>query len=269
MNNLSVTLLVTTYNRPRALELCLDSILKQTRLPEEIVIADDGSGAPTKDVIEHYQQIFNIPIIHVWQPDEGFQLSKIRNRAIAAASQNYIIQIDGDILAHPRFVEDHLYYAAPRSCVCPRRARLTPAVTQQWEAGTVPAFVFWPLTRQYAKENLYALRSRFLCNLTIRLIADFRTGPHIMGANMSYWRQDAIEVNGFDESYTTWGLEDLDFSLRLRHAGVTLKCLRFAANEFHLYHPSEAKKSVVNSEQFNQCAAQKRIRAEKGLDQYL
>jgi glycosyltransferase involved in cell wall biosynthesis len=105
-----VSLIVSTYNWPEALNLCLISIGKQTLLPDEVIIADDGSTDKTLKLIEKHKRNFPIPIIHVWQPDDGFQLSKIRNKAIAASSQKYIVQIDGDLILEKHFIQDHVAF---------------------------------------------------------------------------------------------------------------------------------------------------------------
>lgn len=110
---MTVSVIVATYNRPDALEMCLKSLMEQSRLPDEIVVGDDGSGAGTKDVIERMARISPAKIVHVWQEDKGFRLARIRNKAVLASMGEYIIQIDGDIIAHHRFVEDHLRYARP------------------------------------------------------------------------------------------------------------------------------------------------------------
>jgi glycosyltransferase involved in cell wall biosynthesis len=104
----SASLLISTYNRPDALELCLKSILRQTVQPFEVVICDDGSTAETKDLITKYQEQTSIPIIHVWQPDDGFKVGQIRNKGIAQVMSNYVIQVDGDIIMHKHFIKDHL-----------------------------------------------------------------------------------------------------------------------------------------------------------------
>src|SRR5687768_10761216 len=98
MTTITTSLIISTYNWPEALNLCLMSIKSQTLLPDEIIIADDGSSGETKVLIENFQRSFEVPILHVWQPDQGFQLSRIRNKAIARATKEYIIQIDGDLI---------------------------------------------------------------------------------------------------------------------------------------------------------------------------
>ena len=49
---MTCTLIIATYNWHQALELVLISVSKQTVLPDEIIIADDGSTKETYDVIK-------------------------------------------------------------------------------------------------------------------------------------------------------------------------------------------------------------------------
>lgn len=125
-NDFKVSLIVSTYNSPRFLELCLKSICNQKRLPDEVLIGDDGSTSETKAVIDKFKEIFPVPLLHIWQADEGFQLAKIRNKCIARAKYDYIIQIDGDIVLHPYFVQDHILKACPGYFVVGSRAKLNP-----------------------------------------------------------------------------------------------------------------------------------------------
>src|SRR5687767_6249148 len=112
---MTTSLSIATYNWPSALELSLQSVLAQSVLPAEILIADDGSGEDTRRLIERYQVNFPVPLIHVWQPDEGFQLARIRNKAISVSKGDYILQIDGDVILHPQFIKDHIRFAR-RNC---------------------------------------------------------------------------------------------------------------------------------------------------------
>src|SRR5687768_1923232 len=83
------SLIISTYNWPEALNLCLQSVCSQSVLPDEVIIADDGSTIETFDMIEEMKRRFPVPLVHVWQEDDGFQLAKIRNKAIARASHEY------------------------------------------------------------------------------------------------------------------------------------------------------------------------------------
>ena len=95
---MTVSLIISTYNSPKALDLCLMSVLQQSVLPDEVLIADDGSNEETRKIVEEFKKQSTVPVIHVWHEDNGFRLTVIRNKAIAKASMDYIIQIDGEII---------------------------------------------------------------------------------------------------------------------------------------------------------------------------
>lgn len=88
---MTTTLIISTYNRSDALSVCLDSVLKQVVLPDEVIIGDDGSTDDTINVVERFKRAFPIPLFHIWQENKGFRLAKIRNKCVARASGKYII----------------------------------------------------------------------------------------------------------------------------------------------------------------------------------
>jgi glycosyltransferase involved in cell wall biosynthesis len=106
-----VSLIITTYNRHNALSLVFKSIDAQTKFPDEIIVADDGSNESTKQCIAKFQKSSSIRVIHSWQNDKGFRVAKSRNKALAKSSFEYIILIDGDMVLHNKFIEDHLNHA--------------------------------------------------------------------------------------------------------------------------------------------------------------
>ena len=61
---MKTSLVISTCNWPEALELIFLSILKQSVLPNEILIADDGSSKETKQLIERYSSKFKSGIKH-------------------------------------------------------------------------------------------------------------------------------------------------------------------------------------------------------------
>ena len=105
---MSISLIVTTYNRPEALILVLKSIECQILPPSEVIIADDGSDEQTKDLISEFNSQSNLEIIHSFQEDLGFRAAEARNKAISISKSDYIILVDGDMILHPEFVADHL-----------------------------------------------------------------------------------------------------------------------------------------------------------------
>ena len=79
---MKTSLVIATYNRPDALELVLLSVLKQTIMPDEILIADDGSTIETQDLIKLHNSKFQTGIKHVWQKDKGFRKTSILNKSV-------------------------------------------------------------------------------------------------------------------------------------------------------------------------------------------
>ena len=74
---MNCSLIISTYNWPEALEIVLISAKRQTILPKEILIADDGSKNETSILIEKFKKKLSVPIIHVWHEDKGFRKSEI------------------------------------------------------------------------------------------------------------------------------------------------------------------------------------------------
>ena len=98
-----ISVIVATYNRPDALDAVLRSLAHQSDTDFEVLVADDGSTQPTKELIESWRPRFNSRLHHVWHVDDGFRLAEIRNRAILAASGDYCIFLDGDCIARTDF----------------------------------------------------------------------------------------------------------------------------------------------------------------------
>ena len=64
-----VSLIISTYNRPDALFRVLESIELQTQIPDEIIIADDGSDYKTKECVEKFNRSSTLKLTHSWQQD--------------------------------------------------------------------------------------------------------------------------------------------------------------------------------------------------------
>ena len=125
----SITVVISTYNHVRPLELCLAGFCNQTTPPAEILIADDGSGPETRALIEQLLSTLPCPARHFWHEDKGFRKNIILNRALAEAKGDYLVLTDADCIPHPRFVEDHAALAEPGFWVQGRRSYLNPAAS--------------------------------------------------------------------------------------------------------------------------------------------
>lgn len=231
---MTVSLLISTYNRPDALRLCLLSALRQTRLPDEIIVGDDGSTPETREMVEDIAAAHpEVPILYEWQEDRGFRLAAIRNRSIACASGDYIIQIDGDMVLSRHFVADHVAMARPGHYVRGGRVRLTQEATEKLIGRNRPIRFYSPWYPEIHHDCLKAIRLPLIGRLISPRFKKDSTG---LGANTAFWRSDLMEVNGYDENFEGWGGEDNDIERRLRAVGVrSFKLFRLGL-AFHLWH---------------------------------
>src|SRR5215469_5448267 len=118
------SLIIATFNQPAFLRLAILSALEQTRLPDEIVIADDGSREETAELVREMKKESSVPIIHTWLPDDGFRVMLARNNAVAVSTGEYLMFLDGDCYLNKYFIEDHLSYAEKGYFVCGRRVNI-------------------------------------------------------------------------------------------------------------------------------------------------
>lgn len=262
---MKVSLHISTYNRPDALEVVLDSVAAQTRMPDEVVICDDGSGEETRRMVERWKARIGVPLIHVWHPDEGFRLAAIHNKGIAASSGDYIIQIDGDVMLERHFVADHAAKATPGFYIKGSRVRLTPEgserICAQGKAREIPFFS--PFVLKDRMKN-------FRCApLGLLLGTHYSRNGSGIGCNMSFWRADLERVNGYDEYFVGWGAEDSDLCLRLQATGTkAFKMFRMGLC-YHLYHNERPNPRLDEARRYMQERLRKGLFiAEKGIKQH-
>ncbi len=262
------TLIISTYNWPAALALCLKSVLQQTVMPAEIIVADDGSKEDTKKLVENFASSCLVPVVHVWQPDEGFQLAKIRNRAIAKAAHEYIIQIDGDLILHAHFIADHLHIAEHGFFISGSRVLLSKETS---EALFAHQSINVQKHNKGSKNYFNKFRNRILRQLlSTRYKIKGGNKYYVKGCNMAFWKKDLLTVNGYNESFTGWGREDSELAIRLINAGVQKKFLKMGGITYHLFHKEVSKANEKsNTEKMNEAVLQKTKFAEQGVNQYL
>jgi len=262
------SLVISTYNWPQALDLCLQSVTRQTLMPAEIIIADDGSSSETEQLLNYYRETYALNLIHIWQPDEGFRLARIRNKALAAATFDYIIQADGDLILHPLFIADHLRLRKKGHFITGSRVMLSEFTTSRlFRHRSIDI-------RKYGSDNsnlLNSLRSPLLSSV----LADHYKQPgrnrfYVKGCNMAFWKEDLLAINGYNEAFTEWGAEDSELAVRLIHHGIRKRFLKFGGIVFHLHHRLACRSGEKrNFEMMAETIRQKHIRIHAGIDQHL
>lgn len=259
------SLIISTYNWPEALRLCLLSVKEQSVLPDEVIIADDGSTSHTFEVIEAMRPTFPVRLVHVWQKDDGFQLSKIRNKAIAMSSFSYIIQIDGDLVLHKHFIKDHLELSEPGTFVAGSRVLMNQQLSEKLLRLQKPSIDLF-------ERGVRNVCNRFNVTWLSRYLAD-RYKPQdifaLRGCNMAFWREDLVRVNGYNECFQGWGREDNEIAVRLFNSGLRKRAIKFGGIVFHIHHPEVDRADCLENEEYLTCALrQKSVYCSQGLDQY-
>ena len=266
----SLSLVVTTYNWPRALAVVLESLRRQRDRGFEVVVADDGSKEETAALIRSFAADFPVPLKHAWQPDLGFRPAASRNRAIEAASGDYILFIDGDCFVLPDFVAVNRRLAEPGWFVSGKRSYLRGGLSRrildERPVAGMGSRAVW-LGRSLL--NQCTRPAEFIAlgdgEFRKKQAADWRK---VQTCNLGVWRSDCLAINGFDERYVGHGLEDSDFVLRLIRAGVRRKLGNNGSLVLHLEHerrdrPPESK----NAELFAALEAGTGCRAGFGLEE--
>lgn len=269
--SMTPSIILLTYNWPTALALALNALARQTLLPSEVIVADDGSTEETRVLIESYMADYPMPLRHVWHEDRGFRAGAARNRGIAASRSDYLILLDGDMVAHPRLVADHMTFAEPGCFLAGGRLRASARETTRLLQGGAPRFdpfMDGIFDAPHDFRRYHALRWLAMARRKAR-----RPG-RVMSCNMSFWRNDVLAANGFDERMEGYGSEDLELAARLRNAGLRQKQLKFAALAVHLEHTSRAPAdpddiSMPNNQLLRETVSRKLTRCELGIAQYL
>lgn len=234
---MDVAVILSTYQWPRALELTLWGYAVQSHRDFQIVIADDGSGEETADLLEKVRAETGLEILHVWHEDRGFRKCEILNRAILATDCPYLIFSDGDTIPRSDFIETHLSYAEPGHFLAGGYIKLPRSVSEcigieevrSGEATTLS----W-LRRRGFRPGRRALR---FVPRPLGLILDCITPTPARwhGNNASTWREYLLAVNGFDMDMG-YGGQDAALGDRLENLGIKPKRIRHRAPAVHLYH---------------------------------
>lgn len=257
---MKLSLVITTYNWPEALSLVIQSVKNQTIQPYEIVIADDGSNSATKDLISELRRSAEVDIVHAWQEDIGYRAARSRNNGISKTKGDYIVMIDGDMILHKNFIEDHIFHAEPGYFVQGSRVLLSKEKSQSALSKKKMHFSFFSRGLFNRKNQI---RSKFLSKIFSKI------NNHHHGTktcNLAFFKHDCIKVNGFNNDFTDWGREDSEFVVRLMNSGIIRKRIRFSAIQFHLWHNEYAKVSQKNIQRLEHAVKSKIKYCENGLN---
>lgn len=265
-----ISVIISTYNSHQWLEKVLWGYECQLYKDFELVIADDGSGAETAAVIEEFRERGKLKLLHVWHNDEGFQKSRILNKAIQESSGDYLIFSDGDCIPRNDFVQVHASKAQPNYMLSGGYFMLpieTSLAINEHDIISGSAFdVEWlyrhGLKKSFKDNKLTSsgFKANFLNFVT-------PTKATWNGHNSSGWKQDLVAVNGFNEEMQ-YGGQDRELGERLVNNGIKSRQIRYSAICIHLDHKRgyKTKESIDKNRAIRkETKTQRKIWTEKGI----
>lgn len=250
------SIIISVYKDTDSLDLILESLCNQTIIPDEIIISEDGNSIEMSDYFKVAKEKYKkLDINHLFQEDIGWRKNIALNRAIVASKYEYLIFIDGDCVPFDDFIENHLGQATKRIVLAGKRVELGENITREIRSKKLTVS---KLTNNYW---LYVIK---LINDKTRHLEDIlhisyksflspyikKEVNYIIGCNWSAFKEDILEINGFDETYTLPSVgEDVDLGWRFRGLGIELKSCRYNANLVHLYHKKrfDSSQGIINN----------------------
>lgn len=252
--------IVTTYERLGHLKMAARGWLRQTFRDFSLTVADDGSGPETAAFVREFAAEAPFPVRHVWQENRGFRRAKMLNEAVRRSEgEPLIIFTDGDCIPPATFLEKHVAVHGPRSFQVGGAWMLSRAATEALTPADVDSGRHERLGR--LGHRWKQVRRAWKSHLGLWLRRPHR--PKVHGSNLGIDRALLEEVNGYDENFVGYGLEDSD--LRDRVMATTprpvVRILYGKNDTVHAWHPPAAtagrhlNKPYYETERPARCAA--------------
>jgi glycosyltransferase involved in cell wall biosynthesis len=232
-----IALIICTYQRPEHLERCLSSVANQTAINQlEVIISDDGSRDNTQSVVRAFADRNICPVRFATQKHKGFRVSRVRNNGVSYSTASYLLFIDGDCVLPTNHVEHHLAIRQDHVVIVGDSLRLDKVESEQITTSTTLGNKM--LNRHASRQEAWRIfRKRWKDHFYSWLGSPMR--PRLTANNFALWHRDFERVNGFDENFVGWGLEDVDLQRRLSLLGLRFQTILHRTFPYHLWHPRE------------------------------
>jgi GT2 family glycosyltransferase len=235
------SVVIITRDRPDRLRLVLRALNTQCHLPGgmEVVVVDDASRQNMAPMLEGHDHL-DIRLIRQ-TPQEHIKRGYVgaRNVGLSAASGEVVLCLDDDVLFGPDLVAAHLAVHAsdPRALVVGDRYNTFFANLQSERSRAAVRAALagdWRALERQSRRDYYSRQ-------TLKLFDQDSGGLpapwlNCVGRNVSFRAADAAAVGNFDEGFTQWGADDIEFGLRMHKAGVRYH-YRSQARVYHLETP--------------------------------
>jgi glycosyltransferase involved in cell wall biosynthesis len=263
------SIVLATYERADALDLVLRSLAEQEAGDGiEVVVADDGSGDEVAAVVERWRG--QLPLVHVWQPNEGFRKARAMNLGALAATGDYLLFLDADCVPRRGFTKAVRRAAYPGWFLTTKRVALSEHFSRRVLERQIPIWR-WSAGHWLLRAPHEVRRPGYLVPARDRRRPWRTRQPEFVPPVAAYclfglFREDFERVNGYDARcvHSNDG-EDQDLAIRLRRSGLRCGWPGPASTVLHLWHPTRSERSRTHQPLFRETIASAHVEALIGL----
>lgn len=194
----TISVVIPVYNEVKDIVKCLDSLMCQTTMPNEIIVVDNNSTDDTIKIVSTYKLVKIIKEKH-----KG--ITYARTAGFNAAKCDIIARIDADTIAHNQWVESILAKFSEDKAACGLFGRV--AIRELSPGKT---FLFSPI----------CYLSRQVGNIAVSPKAGYLMAGHNMAIRKTAWDKVSHLVNLGDKNIN----EDVDISLFIKKVGEIKYC---------------------------------------------
>lgn len=266
------TIIISVYQDAEALHTIFEALKLQTEHEFAIIISEDGESSVIAQTVAGANSLFP-HLIHLTQPDRGFRKNRALNRAVLTSPTEHLIFIDGDCVPHPNFIQGHMTYAALKTVNCGRRVELGQTFSERLRSKPADTLTRLASPLRYLSQIIAFLRDKtknYELGFYLPWLQSLSRKPtSIMGCNFSLNRSDLLDINGFDEEYTSPGFgEDSDIAIRLEKNGCKLLSNKLVTIQYHLHHPRGARGSDENKALLQKARLAYGVRCRHGINEH-
>jgi len=240
--------IITTHDG-KELPCVLQAVARLHDLPSTVVVSSDGMIDGVEAKVLDFNKRTKIRSIYASRAARvGARRAQTRNNAVRALlpeikANDTLVFIDGDIVVHPDH-KKHIAALNGADVVLGYVLRLNPERSNCLRAALHKEGICFSATfSEHIPLLHYALKIR--TQMLIAGIRDFTKlplgrpwWPSLASGNFAVRYGAFQDVNGFNEEYIGWGLEDADLGRRLLNAKFRFRSAIISGAGFHLWHPS-------------------------------
>ena len=247
-----ISVIIPVYNRFINFRSLFQCLLKQHKKFDELIIADDGSKGNVIEYIKDLLPKVNFRIKHIYHEDKGFRKTKILNEAVKNSIGDILIFCDQDLILGEDYVGKMSQIKKKEFRMCrPHNTEENEKdeIIKKIESGIGYEKCIEKIPIKYIKSVNKTLKKDKLRRI-LKILKLKKRGIKLVGMSYSLWKEDYVNINGYDEKYIGWGYEDDDFGNRLTASGVRGREVFTDQILLHLWHPASSSKEESLNEKY-------------------